>query len=223
MFLMHDSAMTYLRNTDGWEIGVGPSVVLVDQGMARSITTTTLSADIYAFVFDQSGLMAGAGLQSSKITRIQQWLRACARTAIALKRDLPVRWCRWTRKSAARKTGARKKDLSSRPATQETQYEITLKTADQPGLPQPVSAANASHQPDSPDSGLESLEPAQSAKRLAADSALQETERILLDSVALLDSEENRNVAQHVANLPPASVRDWWLLSKTAWPIGSKQ
>jgi lipid-binding SYLF domain-containing protein len=72
LFLMNDSAMTYLRNTDGWEIGVGPSVVLVDQGMAKSISTTTLSADIYAFVFDQSGLMAGAGLQGSKITRIQQ-------------------------------------------------------------------------------------------------------------------------------------------------------
>ncbi len=71
MFLMNDSAMAYLRNTDGFEIGVGPSIVVVDQGMARSISTTTLSADIYAFVFDQSGLMAGAGLQGSKITRIQ--------------------------------------------------------------------------------------------------------------------------------------------------------
>jgi hypothetical protein len=65
-----DAAMTYLHNTDGWEVGVGPSIVVVDQGMARTLTTTTLQSDIYAFVFDQSGLMADAGLQGSKITRI---------------------------------------------------------------------------------------------------------------------------------------------------------
>jgi lipid-binding SYLF domain-containing protein len=72
LFLMNDSAMAYLHKTDGFELGVGPSIVVVDQGMARSITTSTLNADIYAFVFNQSGLMAGAGLQGSKITRIQQ-------------------------------------------------------------------------------------------------------------------------------------------------------
>jgi len=70
LFLMNDSALTYLHTTHGLEVGVGPSVVVVDQGMARTISTTTLSADIYAFVFDQSGLMAGAGLQGSKITPV---------------------------------------------------------------------------------------------------------------------------------------------------------
>jgi lipid-binding SYLF domain-containing protein len=70
LFLMNDSAMAYLNNSGGWEVGVGPSIVVVDEGMARSISTTTLQNDIYAFVFDQSGLMAGAGLQGSKITRV---------------------------------------------------------------------------------------------------------------------------------------------------------
>jgi lipid-binding SYLF domain-containing protein len=70
LFLMNDSAMTYLNNTGGWELGVGPSIVVVDEGMAKSISTTTLQNDIYAFVFDQSGLMAGTGLQGSKITRV---------------------------------------------------------------------------------------------------------------------------------------------------------
>jgi lipid-binding SYLF domain-containing protein len=72
LFLMNDSAMASLRNTGGWEIGVGPSIVVVDQGMARSLTTTTLLGDVYAFIFDQKVLMAGAGLQGSKITRIGQ-------------------------------------------------------------------------------------------------------------------------------------------------------
>jgi lipid-binding SYLF domain-containing protein len=70
LFLMNDSAMSYLNNTGGLEVGVGPSIVVVDEGMARSITTTTLQKDIFAFVFDQSGLMAGTGLQGSKITRV---------------------------------------------------------------------------------------------------------------------------------------------------------
>ena len=70
LFLMNDSAMAYLNNTDGWQVGVGPSIVVMDQGMARSIDTTTVQKDVYAFIFDQSGLMAGTGLQGSKITRL---------------------------------------------------------------------------------------------------------------------------------------------------------
>jgi lipid-binding SYLF domain-containing protein len=57
-----------LRSSDGWEIGVGPSVVVVDEGMARQTTTTTMTADIYAFIWGQRGLMAGAGLQGTRIT-----------------------------------------------------------------------------------------------------------------------------------------------------------
>jgi lipid-binding SYLF domain-containing protein len=71
LFLMNDSAMAYLNNSDGWQVGVGPSIVVMDQGTARSIDTTTVQKDVYAFIFDQTGLMAGAGLQGSKITRIQ--------------------------------------------------------------------------------------------------------------------------------------------------------
>jgi lipid-binding SYLF domain-containing protein len=57
-------------NTRGWEIGTGPSVVIVDKGMARSFTTDTIHNGIYAFTFDRQCLMAGLGLQGSKIMRI---------------------------------------------------------------------------------------------------------------------------------------------------------
>ncbi len=70
MFLMDDNALDYLDRSDGWEIGVGPSVVIVDAGVAKSLTTTTARKDVYAFIFDQQGLMAGLGLQGSKITKI---------------------------------------------------------------------------------------------------------------------------------------------------------
>jgi len=70
LFLMTDEALQYLQKSSGWEIGVGPSVVVVDKGLARNLSTTTAKEDIYAFAFGQKGLMAGLGLQGSKITRI---------------------------------------------------------------------------------------------------------------------------------------------------------
>jgi lipid-binding SYLF domain-containing protein len=70
LFFMNDAAMNYLNRSEGWEIGVGPSIVIVDAGRARSLTTTTAKDNIYAFIFGQRGLMAGMGLQGSKITRI---------------------------------------------------------------------------------------------------------------------------------------------------------
>jgi lipid-binding SYLF domain-containing protein len=70
LFFMTQRDLDYLRKSDGWEIGTGPSVAIVDQGMARSFTTTTLKKGVYAFVFAQRGLMAGVGLQGTKITRI---------------------------------------------------------------------------------------------------------------------------------------------------------
>lgn len=72
LFLMTDSAVRYLDKSDGWELGVGPSVVIIDAGKARSLTTTTLKDDVYAFIFDQKGLMAGLGVQGSKITKISK-------------------------------------------------------------------------------------------------------------------------------------------------------
>ena len=70
MFLMAEEALDYLKKSDGWEVGVGPSVVVVDKGKARSLTTSTAKEDIYVFFFDQKGLMAGLGVQGSKISRI---------------------------------------------------------------------------------------------------------------------------------------------------------
>jgi lipid-binding SYLF domain-containing protein len=70
MFFMTDSAMTYFDQSQGFQVGVGPSVVVMDQGMAQSFTTSTIRSDVYAFIFGQQGLMAGVGVQGSKITRI---------------------------------------------------------------------------------------------------------------------------------------------------------
>lgn len=72
LFFMNDASLSYLNRSDGWEIGVGPSIVIMEEGMSKSMTTTTAQADIYAIFFSQKGLMAGAGLQGTKITKIKK-------------------------------------------------------------------------------------------------------------------------------------------------------
>jgi lipid-binding SYLF domain-containing protein len=69
MFFMNDNAVQQLDKANGFEIGVGPSVVVMDEGKAKNVTTTTMKDDIYAFVFGQKGLMAGVGLQGNKISK----------------------------------------------------------------------------------------------------------------------------------------------------------
>ena len=70
LFFMNDAALRYLQSSHGWAIGSGPSVVVVDKGAAASLTSTTLTEDVYAIPFGQQGLMAGIGLEGSKITQI---------------------------------------------------------------------------------------------------------------------------------------------------------
>ena len=72
LFFMDQKSVDWINTTRGWEIGTGPSVVIVDKGKAKSISTSTLHSGIYAFIFDQKGLMAGLGLQGSKIKRIDE-------------------------------------------------------------------------------------------------------------------------------------------------------
>ena len=72
MFFMNQKALDSLNSTQGFEVGVGPSVVVIDEGMAKNVTSGTLTEDIYAFVFAQKGLMAGIGIQGNKISKIQK-------------------------------------------------------------------------------------------------------------------------------------------------------
>lgn len=70
LFLMNDRAVNYLKKTKGWEIGVGPTVVVLDKGAATNLSTTTLKDDAYAVIFDQEGLMASLSIEGTKISRI---------------------------------------------------------------------------------------------------------------------------------------------------------
>jgi lipid-binding SYLF domain-containing protein len=72
VFLMNDKAIDYIEKTAGFEIGVGPTVVVVDEGVAKNLSTTTLKDDAYAFIFNQQGLMAGLSIEGTKISRIDR-------------------------------------------------------------------------------------------------------------------------------------------------------
>jgi len=72
VYLMTDRAVSYIHQTRGWEIGVGPTVVIVNQGIAKNLSTSTLKDDAYAFIFDQQGLMAGVSIEGTKISRINR-------------------------------------------------------------------------------------------------------------------------------------------------------
>jgi len=72
VFLMNDKAVNYLKTSDGWEIGVGPTVVIVNEGAAKNLSTSTLKDDAYAFIFNQQGLMAGVSIEGTKISKIQR-------------------------------------------------------------------------------------------------------------------------------------------------------
>ena len=70
LFFMDDDSLRYLDKSEGFELGTGPSLVVLDAGFGKNLSTTTLQKGIYAYIFDQKGLMGGAGIQGSKITKI---------------------------------------------------------------------------------------------------------------------------------------------------------
>jgi lipid-binding SYLF domain-containing protein len=70
LFFMDEASLKYLDKSDGWELGSGPSLVVLDKGFGKVLSTTTLKSGVYAFIFDQKGLMGGIGIQGTKITRI---------------------------------------------------------------------------------------------------------------------------------------------------------
>jgi lipid-binding SYLF domain-containing protein len=70
VFLMNNRAVSYIHRTKGLEIGVGPTVVVVNEGVAKNLSSSTLKDDAYAFIFDQQGLMAGVSIEGTKISRI---------------------------------------------------------------------------------------------------------------------------------------------------------
>jgi lipid-binding SYLF domain-containing protein len=69
LFFLDYNSLKYLKKSDGFELGGAPSLVVMNEGVSGSASTTTLQKGICAFFFGQKGLMAGLGIQGTKITR----------------------------------------------------------------------------------------------------------------------------------------------------------
>ncbi len=70
VFFLNADATKYLDDSDGWEIGTAPNIVVVDKGASGKLTTTSARGNIYVFFFDHKGLMAGLGIEGTKITTL---------------------------------------------------------------------------------------------------------------------------------------------------------
>jgi len=72
LFFMTDSVLSDFRKSKNFQIGVGPNIVVIDAGAAKDVSNLTAKSDVYAMIFNQKGLMAGIGLQGSKITELKR-------------------------------------------------------------------------------------------------------------------------------------------------------
>ena len=72
LFFMSDKEFKDFLTSKNFQIGVGPNIVFIDAGAAKDVSTLTTKADVYGVIFDQKGLMAGVGLQGSKITKLNR-------------------------------------------------------------------------------------------------------------------------------------------------------
>jgi lipid-binding SYLF domain-containing protein len=70
LFFMTHKDLEYLHKSHGWSLGVGPNIVVVDAGAAKDVSTLTGQQGVYAFIFNQQGLMAGVGVVGQKITKL---------------------------------------------------------------------------------------------------------------------------------------------------------
>jgi hypothetical protein len=64
MFLMTDAAQEYLGSSKGWEVGVGPSLVVIEDGIAKTLTTTITRDDVQPVVPGYLMLRSLRGIKS---------------------------------------------------------------------------------------------------------------------------------------------------------------
>ena len=74
---VHQADLAAAR-TLGREIDVGPTVVIVNEGAAKNLSTSTSKGDAYAFILDQEGLMAGIENENWQNQALNEaWISRC--------------------------------------------------------------------------------------------------------------------------------------------------
>ncbi|MGH2406236.1 MAG: BPSL1445 family SYLF domain-containing lipoprotein [bacterium] len=72
LVFLQEKALRDFQASEGWQIGVDGSVVLVDVGADASIDTTKTNKPIVGFVIGQQGLMYNLTLEGSKISKLKK-------------------------------------------------------------------------------------------------------------------------------------------------------
>ncbi len=72
LVFMQDKALKDFQASEGWQVGVDGSVVLVDLGADASIDSTKVNKPIVGFVVGQKGLMYNLTLEGSKISKLKK-------------------------------------------------------------------------------------------------------------------------------------------------------
>jgi lipid-binding SYLF domain-containing protein len=70
VMLMSEAALDKLQSAGGFEFGADASAAVMDMGAGGSLDTSNIDAEVLAFIFGESGLMANATLEGSKVTEI---------------------------------------------------------------------------------------------------------------------------------------------------------
>ena len=72
MYFLNEKSLQFLQDSSGWEVGSGPTLVGGEEGWSAKMGTSDLEGDVAVVFFNQSGLMAGAGIQGTKITKVER-------------------------------------------------------------------------------------------------------------------------------------------------------
>lgn len=72
LLFMKKKVLSDFRKSEGWEVGVDGSIVLVKVGAGGSLETTTINQPIIGFVFTNKGLMYNLTLEGSKMTKLDK-------------------------------------------------------------------------------------------------------------------------------------------------------
>lgn len=67
---MSEDALSKLKNRQGFEFGADASAAVLDMGAGGTLDTGNIDAEILAFIFGESGLMAAATLEGAKVTQL---------------------------------------------------------------------------------------------------------------------------------------------------------
>ncbi len=70
LFFMTPEALANFRTTDGWSAGAETKYVFKEDAASFGVSTDTANLPVYALVFGQQGILAGATIEGAKYSRI---------------------------------------------------------------------------------------------------------------------------------------------------------